>query len=851
MAYREAAAAALAALGLASGHACAQKADATPSGDAETLGSIVVVGKRASLATAQEIKREKLEIVDSVVAEDINKLPDISVTDALQRITGVQVARDRGDGTSVAIRGLTQIETTLNGREVFTAGNGRNLEYADIPAEMLAGIDVYKTSAANLLEGGIGGLVNLRTRRPFDFVGGQAIASVRELRGDLVDQGKTQYSMLLSNRWKAAGFGEFGALLSVAVQDRAFREDLKSIGNPVVRSVGGQTVIAPNGTLEAASFGTRKRRGGDLALQWHPNSALDLYAEANYSELTTIQNQYYLQASAPATASAATTIRGTQDVQSITWTNASLTTAGVARDTIDRNSLVAFGGSWNRDDLTIKADFSYAKSHNFLHYSALALNGTVAELSQDLSSRIPATSVHGTDLASLASFTSAGMWYATRPFDGELKAGRVDGDYHLAGEVIDSVAAGLRVARRHATDAPGQVAFYPATVAAASAVPLLMVNPISDFLSGSTSIGGYLVGDPNLARNSEALRQALGIAGTIPADNLLGTWDITEDTHSAYVMATIRAAALPLDGNVGVRVVQTRESVSGYQTAPSGGTAPIADNSRYLDTLPSLNLRYQLAKGLYLRGAASKTITRPDFNQMSPSLTLNPIQLSGTAGNPDLRPVRSDNFDVALEWYFAKSSSAYLTVFNKKVDGFVITTSGLENHDGLTYTVSRPQNANTADVNGFEVGYQQFYDFLPGWLSGLGLQANYTYVDSKTKDNTLNQEVSLQNLSRNSYNLVLMYEKGPVSARLAYNWRDKFLTGVGNYSGIGPVATYVKAYGWLDASLIYRLNDKVSFSLEGLNLTRTVRQSYWGIESRPNSTWINDRQIGATATIRF
>lgn len=853
MAYREAAAAALAALGLASGHACAQKADATPSGDAETLGTIVVVGKRASLATAQEIKREKLEIVDSVVAEDINKLPDISVTDALQRVTGVQVARDRGDGTNVAIRGLTQIETTVNGREVFTAGLGRNLDYADIPAELLAGIDVYKTSAANLIEGGIGGLVDLRMHRPFDFVGGQAVATVREIRGDLVDQSKTQYSMLLSNRWKTAGAGEFGALLSVALQDRAFREDLKSTGNPVLRTIGGQPVVAPSGTTESSSFGLRKRKGGNLALQWRPNEALDLYAEANYSELTTIQNQYYLQASAPATASAVTLIPGTQDVQTVTWTNAALTTVGVARDTVDRNSQLAVGGSWNRDDLIIKADLSYTKSHNYLYYSGLTLSGTVAELSQDLSGSIPKSSVRGTDLASLASFTSTSLWYATRPFDGYLKAARLDGEYRLAGDVIDAVSGGLRFARRHATDAPGQLqpSLTPPPPPAANAAPLLITNPISDFLPGSTSIGGYLVGDPNAARNLAALLQTTGISGTFPTSSPLGTWDITEDTSSAYVMATIRSASMPLDGNLGVRLVQTHESISGFAGPNNSSVAPIAIDSRYRDTLPSVNLRYRLAHGLYLRGAASKTMTRPDFNQMSPSITLNPVQTTISAGNPALKPVRADNYDVAAEWYFAKSSSIHLTAFTKKVDDFVISVSAPETYSGVTYQVTRPYNANTADVNGFEVGYQQFYDFLPGWLSGLGLQANYTYVDSKTKDNTLNQEVPLQNLSRNSYNLVLMYEKGPVSARLAYNWRDKFLTGVGNYSGIGPVATYVKAYGWLDASLIYRLNDKVSFSLEGLNLTRTVRQSYWGIESRPNSTWINDRQIGATATIRF
>jgi len=116
--------------------------------DAQTivLEDLTVVGKRASLASAQEIKRDKMEIVDSVAADDINKLADINVTDVLSRVTGVQILRDRGEGAGVAIRGLTQMETLLNGHEVFTAGTGRTLDFADIPSEMLSGIDVYKTS---------------------------------------------------------------------------------------------------------------------------------------------------------------------------------------------------------------------------------------------------------------------------------------------------------------------------------------------------------------------------------------------------------------------------------------------------------------------------------------------------------------------------------------------------------------------------------------------------------------------------------------------------------------------------------------------------------------------------------
>jgi len=257
---------------------------------------MVVVGKRASLATAQEIKRDKMEIVDSVVADDINKLPDINVTDALSRITGVQILRDRGEGAGVAIRGLTQMETLLNGREVFTAGSGRTLDFADIPSEMLAGIDVYKTSSAKHIEGGVGGTIDLRTHRPFDFDGRQLLGSARVIHGDLVDKEEPQFSTLLSDRWKTESFGEFGALVNFAYQRRAWREDQKGTGNPIARSniIPGQSVIVPNGTSETTSLGHRERTAGSLVLQWRPSDALELYAEGNYAEFKTLQDSYQI-----------------------------------------------------------------------------------------------------------------------------------------------------------------------------------------------------------------------------------------------------------------------------------------------------------------------------------------------------------------------------------------------------------------------------------------------------------------------------------------------------------------------------------------------------------------------------
>jgi len=775
----------------------------------------------------------------------------------------VQIARDRGEGANVALRGLTQMETTLNGREVFTAGAGRNLDFADIPSEMVAGIDVYKTASAELIEGGIGGLIDLRTRRPFDFKGRQLVGSARLIHGDLVNESAPQVSMLASNRWKASDSGEFGALVNISRQKRAWREDQKGTGNPLARAdlIAGQTVVAPNGTSETTSAGERERNAADIVLQWRPSAALELYAEGSYAEFRTRQDSYQINVSASPTfvAGSPTLFPGTNDLQGITWTSAPISVLSFARDTVDRTSQAAVGGTWTGKDLTLKGDLSYTRSYNNLFFSGLNLGSTAAGFTQDLSGSVPGTSVSGTNLLDPANFQYVSVLYRTRPFEGDSTAARLDGEYPLRGGFFDALLAGMRFAWRGADDAPGLI-FGDANVGniPATAMPgFISANPYGNFFPGASSIGSYLAGSLAIARDAAALRSAFGIATPVPTSNPLGTWRIEEKTQAAYLMARIKAMDRPLDGNAGLRVVRTRESVAGNQSVPStGAVVPVDIDSSYVDYLPSMNLRYGLGEGLYLRAAASKTLTRPNFDQLSPSLTLvrntvNPALNQGGAGNPELRPVRADNLDVAVERYFNRTTSLHLTGFLKKVDGFVTTVSSPEVHDGEIYQVSRPQNGSTADIKGIEAGYQQFYDFLPGWLSGFGLQANYTYIDSETPNSTLGEKIPLQNLSRHSVNLIGMYEKGRVSARMAYNWRDKFLSGVANIVGIGALPIYTGAYGWLDASLGYRISDEISLAIEGQNLLGTVRKSYYGVETRPQSAWINDRQVSATVAVRF
>lgn len=851
-------------IGTAIAAALLQFGSAAPAVADEQLPAVVVNGKRASLMSAQESKRGRIEIVDSVVADEINKLPDVNVTDALQRVTGVQILRDRGEGAGVAIRGLTQMETTVNGRELFTAGAGRNLDFADLPAELLGGIDVYKTASADQLEGGIGGTIDLRTRRPFDFGGREIVASARLVRGDLVRASTPQFSLLASDRWRDAGGGQFGALLNVSLQKRAWREDQKSTSNPAARSdlLAGQTVFAPKGTSETSSVGDRDREAVSAALQWRPSAQLELYADGAYAQFRTLQQSYQINVAASPTfaAGSVSLFPGTQDVKSVTWTNAPLSILSFARDTVDRSRQAAVGGRWTDGALTLKADLSHTASYNNLFFSGPVLEGAAANFTQDLSSRVPGSAVSGTDLLTPGNLRYTSMAYRTRPFDGRLNALRLDGELQLRAHGIETLAAGVRIARRAAGNAPGLIVADTSVtgIAAADRPQSLVPNPASDFFPGEgiASIANYLTGSIAQARDAVALRNAFGITAALPAAaDPRSVWDIREETRSAYLMATFKGGAM--DGNAGLRVVHTRENVAGTQSLPSSAAlAPVAVDSGYTDFLPSLNLRHLLDAGLVLRAAASRTITRPDFNQLSPSLTLlrnviSPSLNQGSTGNPDLKAVRANNLDLAVERYFSASTSLAATVFLKNVDGFVTTVSAPRSYDGVAYLISRPQNSNPARIKGAELGYQQFFDFLPGPWSGCGLQANYTYVDSATPNSTVGADVPLQNLSKHSANLVAIYEKERLSARLAYNWRDKFLSSVTSVVGLGALPIYTRGYGWLDASLALRLDGGLTIAVEGVNLLRTVRTAYYGLETRPQNAWVNDRQLSVTATLHL
>lgn len=835
--------------------------------DVYELEAFVVSGFKESLATAQKIKQEKFEIVDTIVSDDIGKLPDMSVSEALQRITGIQIERDRGEGSDVMIRGLDEKLTTINGREVFTAGGGRGLSMQDFPAELVAAISVYKTPSADQIEGGVGGAIDIRTHRPFDFDGLVASASLRYAYNELAEEGAPQYSALLSNRWETE-HGMFGALVSVAKQTRKYRLDWRSNGSPSPRTdiIEGETLYVPGGSYDILSLGERQRDGLNIALEWSPSDELNFYFEMAYSNFKTDEAQYGMYMGAPSTIDPDSILiyEGSDNAVAYYEGDGSSIWAGhQLRPTENKNQQYSFGGSWDLDKLKITGDVSYTRAdRSFVsNYFVMGNSDPLTGIIYDGRFDVPSFLVTGTDLTDPDSYLFSYLQYTEDNFNGDMLAAKVDVEYRLGEGFFETIKAGVRWADRGADNESGRITGFQSVPFTPSEAPdFYEVVPVDNYMPtvDNKMLGQYLVTNLDKVKNGYHDWDNFGLDNVVSPPNPLSMWNITEKTHTIYAMTTFSGDRLPLDGNIGMRLVQTKETVDGYQNNPeTDEVSPVDVNHDYTDFMPSMNLRYRLPwDGTFLRLSASRTITRPDFSNLSPSITLiinhaDEAQNAGNSGNPKLEPVESNNLDISFEKYFNSSTSVAAAVFYKEVDGFVGTAQDWETHSGVNYLVSRPQNSDPATIKGFEFSYQQFFDFLPGWMSDLGVQANYTYVSSETESSFEGLDTPLAGLSKNSYNLIGMYENESFSARLAYNWRSKYFDSTINVAGMGVLPIYRKGYGTLDASLSYQISDRMRATISGSNLLNTMMNSYYGDEIWKHENRFDGRQFIITMSIKL
>ena len=961
-------------------HAQSQAAPAQPASqqsdqNAPTLEEVVVSGQRQALQTAQSIKQLSSQIVDSVVAADIGKLPDRSVTEVMQRIPGVEIdhtyeniagATDpehyQVEGAGVTIRGLSYVQSEINGEDTFSANNGRSLSFDDVPPELLAGVDVYKNPDASQIEGGIGGVVNLRTAKPFDFSGARISGSVGGSWGDLSrGNAKPSASLLMSDRWHT-GIGDVGVLVDVSdseVQDRTDGMELypyfprtASEGAASSFVPAGQTLWTPDGGVTWRTLRYRRtRKGIYTALQWRPtdNVETSLSYFGSYYKFHWDENAIFPQTDPYNVQPAAGT--------NFTFNSLGMMTSGTMTDPTDGGlpmnddtrsadqHAVTNNFDWNlswdaTDRLKLTSDTQLVRSNSHEDDFTVATGVNIPWETINLTGNFPVVQVPTSYLQNPANYYWAFTQDGLSLGHGQEWAWQGDADYNLESGFFKAIKAGVRWDDRGAeTDISEPGSGY--NWAAVSQSWMLFEIPTLAYLNkfpapyatyGFPNFFGGKVGLPSpvvfpatslatgwpgsfaelqsffttlCQEENPACVNGWKPASLVPGNPPSGGLNSQDEhTYSTYLMLPFgsKIGDLPYDGDIGVRVVRTVDTASGYlvvnqftlPTVPPAGHAlsqyvslaasaqPLAAENDYTDVLPSLNMRFHWSDKLQSHFAASEGMSRPQFSQLQAFTSVGTSIDSGTGiqsftgtanGNPNLKPTKAFNLDGTLEWYFAPTGSLTLDVFYKHLTDVVI--NNVFNVNGVDtagnthqFTTTGPVNGASGDIKGFEVAYQQYYDFLPWILHGFGTQANFTYIDDhQTLDNPVNGKycdgttgaasnlslnlngcdtngttfgnLPLVDLSKYATNLALLYDRGPVSARLAYSWRSKYLMGVNvnptdgssglntdpSSSGLGSenvawgLPLFAASYGELDASIFYKIDSHVTLGIEALNLT--------------------------------
>jgi iron complex outermembrane receptor protein len=850
------------------------------------LETVVVTGIRASREQSLAAKRNADSVVEVITAEDIGKMPDKNVADAIQRIPGVNTSSAAGgeggfdENDRVSIRGTSPslTQTLINGHSVATGDwfildqfqtVGRSVSFTLLPSELVGKITVHKSATADLIEGGVAGVINIETRKPLDFKKAfTAEASVQAVYADLPKKYDPQLSALFN--WKNDA-SSAGVLFQVFSEKRHVRRDGQEILGYVRIDPASEAAkahpelagLAAPDLIGAALFTqTRKREGGSLDIQLKPSNQLTLDLNGLYSHLGAENYNRNFMAwpsqmlngmwTDPVTGisytglnpSSYTVKNGT--LVAAQWAQQSMLPSGVVDD-ITRPGASAetyyidFDAKYRPTDrLTLNGKVGYThgvgKTSSQPAYEGNINNGGLNYSMNGLAS--PATvSFPGVDPSNFAGVTTGWAWDSNvRAIDKETY-GQVDGELMVDSGMVESVKFGARYAKHSR-----KVEFPFDGGCTASCFTNLPNWDGSTYPSDfGKSIGGAGF-PPKLWQLSAATVAAYYAAnGAPPGLNRQywpGEFHVQEQDSAVYAMAHFGSGRW--HGNAGLRIVGTKlkstvnisPGTNPINTSDFGPFTPTDINHNYLDILPSANIKFDLTKDLVLRGGIARTMARPDYSALGGSVSLDDLNQTGTGGNPDLKPIRSTNVDATVEWYYAPKSLLAFGVFYMDLSSYVTYGTSTAMYFKpmanavVPYTITRP--LNTSGTNkGFELALQQPIG------AGFGVNANYTYANGREKDGS-----ELVGSSKNTYNLEGYFENDRFSTRLAYTYRSDFLVGLDR-----SFAQHEAAEGSLAASVNFKLNDKFALTFDALNLNNPTLKMYGNNKDQPRAFYSSGRQF--------
>jgi iron complex outermembrane receptor protein len=827
--------------------------------------AIVVTGIRASLERAADIKREAGQVMDVITAEDVGKLPDANVAEALQRVTGVQITRVFGEGQSVSVRGLQQVRVEVDGRTLLGWSArlsppendqlGRSSGLDSVPSGLFGRLEVRKSPVASDAEGGLGGTVNLVTPKPLSFK--EATISVRAQGTYSENSDKFEPAITGFATTKFAD-GRIGVMLAGEYQKRTSSTQTFERNNFLNRTytgTGGGAIPTPT-LLQYEQFTVdRSRLGLNGAIQFEVTPEFTITADALYSKLKTGRRQDFFAFRLPTGANPVTN-RVVEDGMVVAGNaNGTVTTAGQIRNEPTESFLYGLNGKYEGDNgLTIEADGYYSKGTIDQTIQIITLQGTalVPGAFDFRDTKVPSLTLGGTfDPTNYDSYNPATNGVRSNRLIGLLEewTGKLDVSYETGGGV--TIAAGVRYTDLHARSnafrsqvTPTRGEIEPFLKPISGFVPDIAGNFPRDFLSLSPTYD-YIF---NRAQAAEPNPDPNGRSTLLP--NLQRDYDFSEKTLAGYLMVSGEGeiAGIPYKANAGVRIAATRLSVDSYVNVGTVSTLR-NDKNRYTNILPSANIAFNVTDDFLIRVSGSQTMQRASIADLAPSTFFNATNLSVTGGNVNLEPPISTQADVSFEYYTGKSSLISGAVFYKDVKNFIASfvTTGIDttlDPQGRELTFSRPENLSSAKIKGFEIGIQQFFDFLPSPLDGFGVIANYTYSDSEDSAG-----FPLVAVSKNSYNLVGLYEKGPFSARIAYNYRDE---AVFEFSEGRP--SFVGSRSQLDAQVGLDITKNIALSLQAQNLMpkKSATTEYSNFNTTAlNSYALSERRFSVGVRAKF
>ena len=809
---------------------------------------VEVTGIRDTLKKNLATKRDNTNVMDSVSAEDVGKFPDKNVGDALERVPGVTVENVLGVNRDVFIRGTNKDlnMALLNGQDVASAywwandQQSRGFSFDILPSEIIASMDVYKSPSAEQSEGSIGGLINIKTRKPLQFKDQiTAQFSLEDVYSELPKKSDPQLSGMLN--WKNDE-KTFGVLIGINDQKQHLqRNGLENFtdGASKYNIINSASGAVTDNVMAAWGGGTpvfqqdRQRTTENLVFEIRPNNRTDISASLlNTNMNLDNSNQNYLWlwggvATPNGVNNGNITVTNPNIIQTpngpaLTGGTVNTSGPGATVNGYPIGGNLAFEPIFRKafiDSQVYDLDGTYRGDGWNIHGQAGATNarggsdhdydmwfGAPSSITTNTSSDHYGVNYNSINPNDPSVLTLQSAHDNPRHMKTTEDYGQADLTIDLNNNFLKDVKFGAKFSsstnsntRIAGTDGPGNTGWQSLSLAQVSTGSTGSLN------NEAGSLQSFAMVNPSAFWNTVAPMYAKGMVYT---QDWASDYSIDEKITAAYAMSDIEWDKLR--GNFGLRFIRTSDSATGYQQLDGASAfTPITVDHTYNDALPSINLVYDLRNDLILRAAASRAMARPDWSQLSPALTPNgTITNNYSGGNPLLKPYHSNQAEIGFEWYYADAAMLSLTAFVKRLDTFIYTASDLEMVNGVLSTVTHSLNANSgASINGLEAQWQQPIG------GGFGVTTNLTLTDAKSNATALGQPAEVVGNSRTYFNFSTYYERAGFSARISYNYRSKTY---GGFDEGGQDIT--SAYGQWDANCNYDITKNLSVFATAVNI---------------------------------